>query len=298
MSTCIYILVMPHFGFEGGALVLYVPVPGPCLPLTSALFNKSLSDGIFPSVWKQANVCPFFKKGSKSDKTNYRPISLLSNMSKILEKIVYKRLYEYLTDNDLLTKQNSGFKKNDSTINQLLKIVHQIYQDINDGKDTCMVFLDEYKAFDKVWHEGLTFKIKQMGITGCLFEWLKSYISEGYQKVVLNGMESHLCFIEAWVPQGSLLGPLLFLIFINDIVDEMECLVNLFADDTSVQQRIIDITSFDKVNRDLQRLTCFGKQWLIIFKAIKTEYIIISRKRNRQNHPDLFLNGDVISEVD
>ena len=224
-------------------------------------------------------------------------------MSKILEKIVYKRLYTllttiYLTDNDLLTKQNSGFKKNDSTINQLLKIVHQIYQDINDGKDTCMVFLDVSKAFDKVWHEGLTFKIKQMGITGCLFEWLKSYISERYQKVVLNGMESHLCFLEAGVPQGSILGPLLFLIFINDIVDEMECLVNLFADDTSVQQRIIDITSFDKVNRDLQRLTGFGKQWLIILNAIKTEYIIISRKRNRQNHPDLFLNGNVISEVD
>ena len=142
-----------------------------------------------------------------------------------------------------------------------------------------MVFLDVSKAFDKVWHEGLTFKIKQMGITGCLFEWLKSYISERYQKVVLNGMESHLCFLETGVPQGSILGPLLFLIFINDIVDEMECLVNLFADDTSVQQRIIDITSFDKVNRDLQRLTGFGKQWLIIFNAIKTEYIIISRKR-------------------
>ena len=258
----------------------------------------TLSDGIFQSVWKQANVCPVFKKGSKSDKTNYRPISLLSNMSKILEKIVYKRLYEYLTDNDLLTKQNSGFKKNDSTINQLLKIVHQIYKDINDGKDTCMEFLDVSKAFDKVWHEGLTFKIKQMGINGCLFEWLKSYISERYQKVVLNGMESHLCFLEAGVPQGSILGPLLFLIFINDIVDEMECLVNLFADDTSVQQRIIDITSCDKVNRDLQRLTGFGKQWLIFFNAIKTEYIIISRKRNRQNHPDLFLNGNVISEVD
>ena len=105
-------------------------------------------------------------------------------------------------------------------------------------------------------------------------------------------------FFKAGVPQGSILGPLLFLIFINDAVDEMECLVTLFADNTSVQQRIIDITSFDKVNRDLQRLTGFGKQWLIIFNAIKTKYIIISRKRNRQNHPDLFLNGDVISEVD
>ena len=104
----------------------------------------------------------------------------------------------------------------------------------------------------------------QMGITDCLFEWLKSYISERYQKVVLNGMESHLCFLEAGVPQGSILGPILFLIFINDIVDEIECLVNLFADDTSVQQRIIELTSFDKVNRDLQRLRRYAaNNWQI-----------------------------------
>ena len=137
-----------------------------------------------------------------------------------------------------------------------------------------------------------------MGITGSLLDWLQSYISERHQKVVLNGMESNMCYLESGVPQGSILGPLLFLIFVNDIVDEMECIVNLFADDTSVQQKIIDITSFDAVNRDLLRLSRFGKQWLIIFNAIKTEYMIITRRRNRLNHPDLYLNGDVISEVD
>ena len=139
-----------------------------CKPLVT-LFNKSLTEGVVPSLWKQANVCPVFKKRSKSGKTNYRPISLLSNMSKVLEKIVYKRLYEYLTENNLLTEQNSGFKKNDSTVNQLLKIVHQIYQGINDGKDTCMVFLDVSKAFDKVWYEGLIFKIQQMAILSAIF---------------------------------------------------------------------------------------------------------------------------------
>ena len=268
-----------------------------CKPLT-ALFNKSLADGVFPRTWKLANVCPVYKKGNKSDKVNYRPISLLSNMSKVLEKIVFKRLYEYLTENRLLTDKNSGFKKNDSTTNQLLKIVHQIYQDINEGKDTCMVFLDVSKAFDKVWHKGLIFKLQKMGIRGNLLKWLKDYISGRHQKVVLNGVESKVCYLEAGVPQGSILGPLLFLIYINDIVDDMECFINLFADDTSVQQPIIDITSFDKVNRDLQRLSVFGEQWLILFNAIKTEYLIISRQRNRSNHPDLFLNGKKISEVD
>ena len=90
----------------------------------------------------------------------------------------------------------------------------------------------------------------------------------------------------------------MFLIYINDITDDMECHINLFADDTSVQQRITDITSFDKVNRDLHRLTVFGEQWLFIFNAVKTEYMIISRKRNRPNYPELFLNGELISEVD
>ena len=129
-------------------------------------------------------------------------------------------------------------------------------------------------------------KLQQMGIVGNLLNWLENYFSEQYQKVVLNGVTSNVCF------KGSILGPILFLIYINDIIDDMECHINLFADDTSVQQRITDRTSFDKVNRDLQRLTVFGEQWLIIFNAIKTEYMIISRKRNRPNYPELFLNGE------
>ena len=183
-----------------------------------------------------------------------RGTSQISNMSKILEKIVYRRLYEYLMDNNLLTQHNSGFKKNDSTINQLLKIIHQIYQDVNDGNDTCLVFLDVSKAFDKVWHEGLLFKINQMGITGSLLDWLQSYISERHQKVVLNGMESNGMVLFRGPPRIDI-RTAVFLIFVYDIVDEMECIVNLFADDTSVQQKIIDITSFDAVNRDLLRLS-------------------------------------------
>ena len=108
-------------------------------------------------------------------------------MSKVLEKIVYKKLYEYLMEHNLLIEHNSGFKKNDSTINQLLKIIHQIYIDLNEDKDTCLDFLDVSKAFDKVWIDGLLFKIKQLGIVGPLFNWLKSYVSGRHQKVVLNG---------------------------------------------------------------------------------------------------------------
>ena len=159
-------------------------------------------------------------------------------------------------DNNLLTQHNSGFKKNDSTINQLLKIIHQVNQDVNDGNDTCLVFLDVSNAFDKVWHERLLFKIKQR-VSPVLYLTGFKAISLSVIRVVLNGMESNMCYLESGVPQGSILGPLFFLIFVNDIVDEMECIVNLFANDTSVQQKIIDITSFDAVNRDLLRLSRF-----------------------------------------
>ena len=110
----------------------------------SISFNKLLDNGVFPTAWKTANVCPVHKKGNKSEISNYRPISLLCNISKVLEKVVYKRLYDYLMDNNLLIEQNSGFKKHDSAINQLLKIVHQIHVDINDGKDTCLVFFRRF----------------------------------------------------------------------------------------------------------------------------------------------------------
>ena len=167
------------------------------------MFKKSLETGIFPSQWKQANICPVLKKNNKSDKTNYRPISLLNSSSKNLEKNVYKRLYEYLMNNNLLIEQNSGFKGKDYTVNQLLKIVHQIYQDINNGIDTCLVFLDVLKAFDKVLHKGLLFKQRQLGIIGTLYDWIEHYLTGRSQKVI-NGIFSSLRYLQTGVPQGSI----------------------------------------------------------------------------------------------
>ena len=217
--------------------------------------------------------------------------------SKILEKIVYKRLYEYLMDNNLLIEQNSGFKRKDSTVNQLLKIVHQIYQDINNGKDTCLVFLDVSKAFDKVWHKGLLFKLRQLGIAGTLYDWIEHYLTGRSQKVVINGISSSLKNLQTGVPQGSILGPLLFLIYINDIINDLQCNVNLFADDTSIQKCLDSHDGFKVINDDLLKLSIYGTQWLITFNALKTEYIIVSKRKTRAMHPDLLLNDTKLTEV-
>ena len=141
-----------------GNMILKSCAPGICHSLTK-LFNFCLTRSSFPDSWKKSNLCPVYKKGNKQLKENYRPISLLCNVSKVFERLVYNIFYEYLISNNLLSSKNSGFKKNDSTINQLISILHDIYNGIEMGNEARMVFLDISKAFDRVWHAGLIFKL-------------------------------------------------------------------------------------------------------------------------------------------
>ena len=154
------------------------------------LFNKSLSCGKFPSDWKKANVSPIFKSNDKQKHTNYRPISLLSNIGKILERLVFMRLYEYCMNNGLLTWRNSAYKAYDSTTNQLIYLTHKIYEALDKGQDVCLVSLDASAAFDRVWHEGLIHKLKQNGIKGMMLPWLIDYLSNRAQRVVIECQSS------------------------------------------------------------------------------------------------------------
>jgi hypothetical protein len=171
-----------------------------CAALTK-LLNFSLLNGKYLSQWKISNVCPVYKqKGDKRDISNYRPIALLS--TKIFEKVIYKSLYEFCVLHNVLISENSGFKKNYSTVNQLIAFTHKIYKAIDFGHDVCAIFLDVSKAFDKVWHEGLIFKLKQIGICDNLLLILINYLDSWSQKVVLNGTSSSLCSSSARVPKG------------------------------------------------------------------------------------------------
>ena len=200
------------------------------------IFNQCLETGVFPEVWKWGNVLPTHKKDSRQLKKNYRPISLLPICGKIFEKIIFDSIYKYFTDNKLFTPSQSGFRTGHSTINQLLYITHKIYSAFEDypSRETKAVFLDISKAFDKVWHEGLIFKLKSYGISGGLLNLIISYLSNRKQRIVLNGKCSEWSLIHTGVPQGSVLGPLFFLAYINDLVENVRSDARLFADDTSL----------------------------------------------------------------
>jgi len=263
------------------------------------LFNKSFNQGEFPQPWKHANVTPVYKKGDRQSKTNYRPISLLSNMSKVMERIVFNRLFEHCTKHNLLTEKNSGFKPFDSTINRLIHLTHQIYNALDAKQDTLIVFLDISKAFDRVWHPGLLHKLREFGITGNLYSWLESYLTGRSQKVVIGGEESSTSKTNAGVPQGSILGPLLFLIFINDIVQVVENPIYLFADDASLIKIFNNIQEATmSINRDLEHLAQWAHIWRVTFNAIKTVFMIISLKLlNHQPNPVLLLNNTPLKQV-
>ena len=260
------------------------------------IYNKCLASGTFPEIWKKGNVIPVHKKESRQLKKNYRPISLLPICGKILEKIVFDVIYKHLTDNDLLTPNQSGFRPGDSTINQLLYITHKIYTAFEDypSRETRAVFLDISKAFDKVWHDGLIFKLESYGIPGPLLGLINSYLANRYQRVVLNGKSSKWSPIRAGVPQGSVLGPLLFLVYINDLVDNISSDAKLFADDTSLFTVVYDENiAAEQLNRDLKIIAEWAYQWKMQFNPDVTKQavqVIFSQKRDKPIHPPIYFN--------
>ena len=185
------------------------------------IFESCIKHGKFPNEWKMANVVPVHKKSDKQILKNYRPVSLLPICGKVFERLIYNSLFEYFIENDLISPNQSGFKPGDSCTNQLISITHEIYQSFDDGFEVRGVFLDISKAFDKVWHNGLIYKLKQNGVAGDLLDTLTNFLKERKQRVVLNGQYSTWTNAEVGVSQGSILGPLLFLIYINGWSDNL-----------------------------------------------------------------------------
>ena len=215
------------------------------------IFEALLQDGTFPSCWKKANVVPVHKKEDKSLLKKYRPISLLPIFGKTFERILFKDLFNYFHKNQFSTKCQSGFLPNDSCISQLLSIVHDINSSF-DCDPTIDVFLDISKAFVKVWHDGILFKLETYGVKGKILILIKNCLHARYQRVVLNGQTSTWEFLKPRVPQGCFIGPLMFLIYINDLPDNIQSTCKIFTDDTSLFSHVLDKDTLqDELNYDL-----------------------------------------------
>ena len=224
-----------------------------------------------------------FIKGDKQSLADYRPISLLPICGKIFERLLYNEMFNFFIANHLISTNQSGFKPGDSCINQLLSITHGIYASLDDGGYKVRdVFLDISKTFDKVWHEDLIFKLEQNGISGKLLRLIKDFLSNRKQRVVLNGQCSSSMDVQAGVPLGSLLGPLLFLIYFNDLLDKLVSNPKLFADDTALFSTVtyLNVTA-NQINNNLHNVSTWAYQCKINFNpdtSKQTQEVIFRRK--------------------
>jgi hypothetical protein len=195
-----------------------------------------------------------------------------------MERCIFKYDHNFLLKNILITKFQSGFRPGDSTVNQLISISNDFGKAIDDGKEIRIIFCDISKAFDRVWHKGLLYKLKSIGIDDTVLKWFESYLSNRRQQVVINGETSDTKSINAGVPQGSILGPMFFLIYINDIVNNISCNTKLFADDTPLFL-VVDneYEAAEQLNKDIESIHQWSQKWLIKFNPDKTEIMTISK---------------------
>ena len=252
-----------------------------CTPL-SKIYNISVPSGTHPEKLKYANVIPVFKKGSRLLISNYRPISLLSNLNKIFEKLMYKRIYAFLEKYNILYDLQFGFRAKHSTTHALISITEKIRSALDAGKVTCGIFIDLQKAFDTVNHEILLKKLYHYGFRGKINDWFRSYLSERKQKVTINGFVSENKVINHGVPQGSVLGPILFLLYINDLHSCIKHSTTYhFADDTNLLNISSNYKTLTKeINKDLKSLVMWLSANKISLNNDKTEIIYFHKANN------------------
>ena len=245
------------------------------LPL-AYIINMSFLTGVYPNLLKIVKVIPIHKGGSTQDVNNYRPISLLSIFDKIIEKLMHKRLYNFLLEHNILYQNQFGFRKNNSIVFALAQITEMIKVSIDNRKFGCGIFVDLRKAFDTVNHEILLNKLEHYGVRESILKWFQSYLFDRKQFVSFNGESSGILVNKCGVPQGSILGPLLFLLYINDLPNISKVLnFYLFADDTNIYYESNSLNELEKtVNKELSKLYLWLNVNRLSLNIDKTKFII------------------------
>lgn len=253
-----------------------------CKPITM-LFNKSLSSGVVPNTWKTGNITALFKKGEKSDPGNYRPVSLTSVLCKLMEKVIRARIVDHMKQNTMFSKQQFGFMSGRSTVLQLLKVIEEWSEILDEGGTLDVVYMDFMKAFDTVPHRRLLNKIKSYGISDLFSNWINCFLSDRHQTVIVNGTASRSQQVTSGIPQGSVLGPLLFVIYINDLPDSVKSPVFMFADDTKLYNRIRSEEDKNQLQIDLDALQLWSDTWLLKFHPEKCKVLSIYNRSQSKN---------------
>ena len=255
-------------------------------PSLVSIINKSIISGSFPSIWKEAKVRPLFKSGDKDDVNNYRPISILPTLSKIIEKWVDLNFSSFLNNFSLLHKSQSGFRAKHSTESALILMVDSWLKALNAGKLVGCVMVDFRKAFDLVDHQILLKKLHSYKCSNSCLSWFKSYLFHRTQRVAINNELSETSKLSCGVPQGSILGPLLFLLFINDLPLSLHgtSFVDLYADDTTIYEQHSDVKTLQSnLQKSLNSLHDWCRKNGMVLNTLKTKVILITSRQKRNN---------------